>query len=235
MIPLIEITGLSVAISFVVALAYRFTVDPNQIRKVKEELEFYKAKLKKAQKARDEAKVKQFTSDMLKTSQKQFKLSMKPLFASMGIFVITIFGLLGGLYGIILPLFNQPHGGIIANTNLILDTNTHKGFFTYRDSNHSLIVYNQTHENGNKFKIVIDFNDNGDFSDDEAYFQGNVINLKDSYWELHMVNLNQTHCTLAIKTPFAIPFFGNYLGWFWWFILIEIPVTMLFRKLLGAE
>jgi uncharacterized membrane protein (DUF106 family) len=40
---------------------------------------------------------------------------------------------------------------------------------------------------------------------------------------------------LVARMPFTVPFIGNYLTWFWWYIFISIPATMVFRKMLGVE
>ena len=39
----------------------------------------------------------------------------------------------------------------------------------------------------------------------------------------------------VIILPFSLPFFGQDIGWFWWYLVITIPFTTLFRKLLGVE
>jgi uncharacterized membrane protein (DUF106 family) len=41
--------------------------------------------------------------------------------------------------------------------------------------------------------------------------------------------------TLSVTLPVAIPFIGTSLNWFWWYIIITIPATLIFRKLLGVE
>jgi uncharacterized membrane protein (DUF106 family) len=40
---------------------------------------------------------------------------------------------------------------------------------------------------------------------------------------------------LVIPSPVNIPFVGNQLGWFHWYIIIVLPGSFLFRKLLGVE
>ncbi|MBI4016039.1 MAG: TMCO1/EMC3 family protein [Candidatus Aenigmarchaeota archaeon] len=38
-----------------------------------------------------------------------------------------------------------------------------------------------------------------------------------------------------VKLPFELPFIGNYLGWLKWYVLVSIPFSQLFRKLLGVQ
>lgn len=40
---------------------------------------------------------------------------------------------------------------------------------------------------------------------------------------------------LVVASPFDIPFIGNELGWFWWYFLIVLPGSFMWRKLLGVE
>ncbi len=35
--------------------------------------------------------------------------------------------------------------------------------------------------------------------------------------------------------PFALPFFGNDFGWLMWYIILSIPMSIVFRKILGVE
>ncbi len=129
----------SVALSFVISLAYRLLIKPDEMRKVKEESKFFNQKVKEAQKKGNEAEVKKYSSEMLKMSQKQMKLTMKPMIASMVIFFLVL------------------------------------GWF------------------GSTFADVV------------------------------------------VMLPFGVPFFGMELNWFWWYVVITLPTTIMFRKALGAE
>ncbi len=40
---------------------------------------------------------------------------------------------------------------------------------------------------------------------------------------------------LVVKSPLNIPFIGNQLGWFHWYLIIVLPGSFLFRKLLAVE
>jgi len=35
--------------------------------------------------------------------------------------------------------------------------------------------------------------------------------------------------------PFALPYFGNDFGWLMWYMLASLPVTYMFRKMLGVQ
>ena len=56
--------------------------------------------------------------------------------------------------------------------------------------------------------------------------------------------LRTTYPAFAIQLPFTLPLLSyswpflvlrDSICWFWWYILITIPATLLFRKLLGVE
>jgi len=134
-----DILLIAAASAFLLSLIYRFLVNQQEIRKIKEEMKFYREKIKKAQKSKNIEEANRYTNELLKINQKHFRLMMKPLFLSMAIFIL------------LLQFFN-------------------------------------------------------------SYYSDFVI-----------------------KLPFSLPFFGNEMGWYVWFIVCIIPFNQLFRKLLGVE
>jgi len=124
----------TLALSLVVSLLYRLLTNKEEMKKIKEEMKFFKEKVDEAKKKGDTAGMNQHTNDMLKVSSRQFKQTMKPMFASMFVFLIVL-----GWFGTM-------------------------------------------------------------FAD------------------------------MVILTPFA----GFQLNWFYWYIIITIPATMIFRKLMGV-
>ncbi len=135
----LQVTMVSLGLSFMLSLLYRFLTNPDEMKRIKKEMKFYKEKSSEAQKAGDKAKANEYMKDMMKASQQQFKQNMKPMMASMLVFFIVL------------------------------------------------------------------------------------------GW------MHSTFASVLVQLPVTIPFAGNDLGWFWWYILITIPCTMLFRKLLGVD
>ncbi len=43
-----------------------------------------------------------------------------------------------------------------------------------------------------------------------------------------------TYAGVKILSPVNIPFLGNELNWFWWYIIIVLPFSTIFRKLLDV-
>lgn len=134
-----ELLIISLVLSLVMVIITKLLTNQDVIRGAKREMKFYQDKIKKAQKDGDKAAVSKLSSDMLKASSKQMKQSMKPMFASLIIFVIAL-GWLTGAYG-----------------------------------------------------------------------------------------------ELLIQLPIALPILGSELNWFWWYLIIVLPTSFLFRKMLGVE
>lgn len=131
-----EIFLLSIGLSLAMTLASKFLANQSELKKVKKDMEFYREKSTKAQKAGDRKKATEYTSEMLKASQKQFRYTLKPMLFSFMI-VIVAASWFGTVYG-----------------------------------------------------------------------------------------------DVKILSPVNIPFLGSELNWFWWYVLIVVPFSTMFRKLL---
>lgn len=47
--------------------------------------------------------------------------------------------------------------------------------------------------------------------------------------------MGSTFFGTQIVLPLSLPFIGNDLGWLMWYIVLSIPMSMIFRKLLGVN
>ena len=97
MLPFQEILIVSSLVAFITALLYRLLINQGDIRRLKEEMKFYQDKIKNAQKSGDTGAVSKLTSEMLKLSSRQFRMSMKPLMVS-GLVFILVIGWIGAQY-----------------------------------------------------------------------------------------------------------------------------------------
>jgi len=53
---------------------------------------------------------------------------------------------------------------------------------------------------------------------------------------LPWVALQPAFASLAVSLPFSLPFFGQVnFGWLMWYILASMPMTYMFRKMLGVQ
>jgi len=98
----------TLALSLVVAILYKLLTNQDEMKKVKEEMKYFKERADQARKDGDTTKMNQYTNDMLKISSKQFKHTMKPMFASMFVFIIVL-GWFGVAFGEV--LINTPFAG----------------------------------------------------------------------------------------------------------------------------
>ena len=92
--PILELLLWSMGLSIATVLISRFLTNQKELKKIKNEMKFFKDKMDQAKKSGDLAKAEQFMNDMLKASNKQLKHTMKPLFVSMFVF-LTAFQFLG--------------------------------------------------------------------------------------------------------------------------------------------
>jgi uncharacterized membrane protein (DUF106 family) len=223
--PFLAITLVSLGLSALITIIYRFLTKPGEIRKIKGDMKFYKGKMNEAKKAGDKAKMSEYASEMLKASQKQFRMSMKPMLVTMMMFLL----LLGWL--------NSNFGGVTADFSG--DT---EAVFAYGGEEHATTY--EAKEDG--FVTGVDFNDDGTFSEDERFENGEVFTYRDAFWKpgpmmegfLMFATPKEDSVRFemfVLELPFSLPLIGSYLSWFWWYIFISIPSTIILRKALGVE
>jgi uncharacterized membrane protein (DUF106 family) len=229
--PFTSITLISLGLSFLIAFIYRVLTKPGQMKKVKEDMKFYKEKMGQAQKSGDRAKANEYASEMLKASQAQFRIGMKPMMATMLIFFL----LLGWL--------NSAYGGVSIDFSA-----NQTAVFSYGGTAHKVAYYKVEGDPKVTMKAGIDFNDDNSFADNEIFSQGAVFQYGGAYWRVGpkmegfaLLGGSQPKADtvsfdmLVARAPFTIPFIGDYISWFWWYVFLSIPGTMVFRKLLGVE
>ena len=90
----------SALIVFVISLIYKFLINQNEIKELKSNMKEKQAKMKETQKTNPE-EANRVMSEVLALSNKQMRMSMKPMF-------LTLI-----LVGIALPWFAQVFGGIV--------------------------------------------------------------------------------------------------------------------------
>jgi len=209
MLPHQDILIWAVVLSFIITVIYRVLTKPEEMRKLKEELKFYREKSNEAQKRKDTKKSQEYLSEMMKVSQKQFRMNMKPMFVSMFIVIL------------LLGFIHQTYSGVVVETN-----DNGIGYFSFAGFNHTLRVENE--------KVSIDTNDNGEFSDDESYSKEDVAEIGDIHWHVFPEE-DKASMYILVRMPFPLPIFGYYLNWLGWYIICTLPATWILRKLLGVE
>jgi len=227
--PFLEVTLISIGLSFLLAVIYRLLTKPGEMKKVKEDMKFFKEKMNQANKAGDKAKANEYASEMLKASQGQFRHSMKPMMVSMLVFLLLLTAL-NGLYGAA-PVYA---GSVIQNP--IGAGQADSGSIILKGLNHTYIIFN---ESGVK-AAAVDLDDDGSYSEAERFAEGSVFSHNGAYWSVSAAPKEGGRYVLAssillAKLPFPIPYIGTYLTWFWWYVFLSVPGTLIFRKLLGVD
>ena len=62
MTPFIQITLLSIGLSLFITIVYRLLTKPDEVRKMKDDMKFYKEKMNEAKKAGDKAKMNEYAN-----------------------------------------------------------------------------------------------------------------------------------------------------------------------------
>ncbi len=137
--PVIDVLLLSIGLSALMIIVTRLLTDQKELKKIKNDMKFFKEKMEKARKSGDTVKAEQFMNEMLKASNKQLKHTMKPLFVSMIVFF---------------------------------------GAFQF---------------------------------------------------------LGTTYADIVVTLPFALPFLGTKINWFWWYLIVITPSSIFLRRFFDIQ
>ncbi|MEM5798180.1 MAG: EMC3/TMCO1 family protein [Candidatus Aenigmatarchaeota archaeon] len=81
---------ITICIMFVVSFIYRISINPSEMRDLKKQIEKYRIEADKARKNNEKEKAEKLMNEMLKVSQKQLRLNLKPLMISGIVFLLTL-------------------------------------------------------------------------------------------------------------------------------------------------
>ncbi len=215
---LIEVVLLSSALAFLLVLLSKFLTKQTEIKKTKKEMEEYGQKIKQAQKDKDEQAVKQYTDKRLKLSYGQMKYSTRSMMVSM-LVVVVAFGWLGAQYGQLSVTIDHGEGGEKADM---------VGYLA--EGKQKLVVYSAGS------LIGFDSDKDGVIADSEKYSKAELVPYNGGYLKFGEPSANKITAELIVaKAPFNAPFAGPNLTWFWLYIFITIPTTLIVRKLLDVQ
>ncbi len=210
--PLYAIAGISTFISFLLSISYKLLVNRNKVKYVRTELKELKTKMNAAKKKGKEKELKTLFDKSLKLNNEQLMLNMKPLMASM--VLITLF----------LPWLGHAYGDITAPIE------NNRGIYTYEKTQENFTIT----ENSD---MVITFENN----DLKQAKNGDEIKIGD---RTHNIEIEKKDGKInAVKftgfrsdLPFTLPIFNkNTVGWLGLYIIISMPTTFIFRKMLNVD
>jgi len=80
----------SIVISFIITIIYKFLGDQKEMKRIKSDLKVYREKINECKKRQDTEEMNRYMNEMLKLSQKQLRINMKPMFISSILFLIFL-------------------------------------------------------------------------------------------------------------------------------------------------
>jgi uncharacterized membrane protein (DUF106 family) len=99
--PVIEEIMLALVIIFITTMLYKLLIKKDAVKKIKEEQKEKQQRIKELQKTNPE-EANKLMSEVLKLSNKQFKLMMRPMMVS-SIFIILVLSWMSGIYSEFIP------------------------------------------------------------------------------------------------------------------------------------
>jgi uncharacterized membrane protein (DUF106 family) len=209
----------SVCLAAVFSIIYWFLLDIEKNKKLKEKINKKQDKMKQARKNENADKASEHMQETMELNQKMMMLNFKPMIATM-IFVALIFPWLGSTFA---PNVQMQQ----------IDNTTFEGNLTFAGETQRLTVINNT-------EPTLEVNDQQIQQGEKFSFQGINWNFKNfgastggflSTGEGYSAKL----AAVFVPLPFSIPLAGEALNWLGFYILIAMPLTYIFRKMLGVQ
>lgn len=217
--PYLSLAFFSVCLAGVFSIIYWFLLDIEKNKKLKEKISEKQDKMKEARKNENTEKASEHMQETMELNQKMMMLNFKPMIATM-VFVALIFPWLGSTFS---PSVQMTQ----------IDNTTFEGNMSFGGETVDLRVINETEpvlqigdqevREGEKFQFQgIDWKF-GSFGESSGGFfsSGEGFTAKLS--------------AVFIPLPFSIPLAGEALNWLGYYILIAMPLTYIFRKMLGVQ
>ena len=193
------------------SVIYWFLLDIERADRIKEKINKYQDRMKEAREEDEQDKASKHFKKTLELNQKFMMLNLKPMIATM-VFVALIFPWLGNTYA---PTVEM---------NQFNDT----GFNGTIDYAGEQVTVNAINNSGN-MQFFTDGNENI-----KAYgIEWEVSSFNEVEASTHDAELKING--VFVNLPFSIPLAGEAFNWLGFYILIVMPMTFIFRKLLGVQ
>jgi len=213
--PYVSLGFFSAALAALFAVIYWFLLDVERADEIKDKLNKYQDKMKEARENDKDDEASKHLKKTLQLNQKFMMLNIKPMLATI-VFVGLFFPWLGNTYAPNVDM-NQT------------DNSTFTGQLQYAGNTQELKVSNESSvlvESGNSTAGIKEDIDVLDVKWQVAGFQ----RLQDENSDARL-KLNAEFVPL----PVSLPFVGNALNWLGFYFILIMPLTYVFRKLLGVQ
>ncbi len=213
--PYVSLGFFSAALAALFAVIYWFLLDVERADEIKDKLNKYQDKMKEARENDKDDEASKHLKKTLQLNQKFMMLNIKPMLATI-VFVGLFFPWLGNTYAPNVDM-NQT------------DNSTFTGQLQYAGNTQELKVSNESSvlvESGNSTAGIKEDIEVLDVRWQVAGFQS--LQGEDSDARL---KLNAEFVPLPVNLPFV----GNALNWLGFYFILIMPLTYVFRKLLGVQ
>ena len=211
--PIISLLILVTIISLIFTLSSKLLVNQAVLRQIKKETKSIQEKINKAKKDKKEKKMQKYWQKSMELTQKQFKMTMKPMIVSTFL-IILLFPWMQSQYSdITTPLENETAIFEIGGVTEILTVTG------YSDTNIPTTFIDSA---GNQ-----DIKLNGKISLDGE----ELIIVYKKKGEEETLSLRK----LEVNLPFPLPFVGDKVSWFGLYIILSMPCTVILRYVIGVE
>ena len=215
MSPYYSLAFFSVALAGTFSLIYWRFLDIERQQELKEKLNEQQEKMKEAQDENDTDKVSEHMSKSLELNQKFMMLNFKPMIVTM-LFVGLFFPWLGATFspGVDLQQTNSAYTGDLEYASEAVEIEVHQGNETYMNINEQEVRPGETFDaHGITWEFRSVNEESGFFSSSEG--------------------LNAKVSAVFVPLPFSLWYIGSALNWLGFYILMAMPLTFAFRKMLG--
>ncbi|WP_414836558.1 EMC3/TMCO1 family protein [Candidatus Nanohalococcus occultus] len=218
--PYASLGFFSVCLAGLFSLIYWHFLDIEKADKLKEKMSHHQDKMKEARSNDKTDKASKHMQKSMEVNQELMKENFKPMIGTL-LFVTLIFPWLGATFAPTVQLAETSPG-------------MYEGNLTFGEQTSLITVNNSTgtpvvEYNGQQAKVGEYFDASGVTWDVKKVGEKSPGLL--SSYEGKFVKVN----AMFVKLPFNIPILaGNELNWLGFYILIAMPLTYVFRKLLGV-
>lgn len=216
--PYISLAAISATLALIISLLYWLILDAEKRDQIKEKLDKQQEKMKEAQQDEDKD-ASEYMKKSFKLNRDFMIVNFKPSIATM-VIVALIFPWLGSTFS---PAIDMQQNG----------NNTFQGNFTYAQQNTPVTVDNTTGNvtvqiDGQEYVIGDKFSEHGiDWRINSFQYQDGGITSTEGY--------KLKTSSEFVSLPIGLPFAGDELNWLGFYIMVLMPLSIVFRKLLGVQ
>ncbi len=216
--PYYALACFSAGLAALFSLIYWYLLDIDKADKLKKKIKDKQSEMKKARKNEESDKASEFMQETMQLNQKLMMLNFKPMIATM-VFVSLIFPWLSITFSPDIPM--EEDNGIYTGSleyagNSIPITVENNSEMVLSTDNQSAELGEEIEAHGITWEFHRFTEDNGGFF---SVYDENVVNMRAGFVDL----------------PFSLPFAGSTLNWLGFYIIMAMPLTIIFRKLLGVN